>query len=120
MLMNLNICSFSGNIANVELLVPRIDTVHRNDTPLTGLLTRSSIDNRRCSAIPKTDMNCCWPGEVCGIGEGDCDFDVDCANGLKCGKDNCYYNFPTSDIRENWDVMADCCYGKLFCHKINF
>ena len=64
-------------------------------------------------------MNCCWPGDVCGIGEGDCDFDVDCAAGLKCGSDNCYHDFRTTDIRNNWDVMADCCYGNNFS-IINF
>ena len=119
-LMSVDIFSFSDDILNVQFLIPNINAVDKNDSQLTRLLSSKSIGNHLCSAVPKTDMNCCWPGEVCGIGEGDCDFDVDCANGLKCGKDNCYYDFPTSDIRENWDTMADCCYGNKICHKIKF
>ena len=68
--------------------------------------------NKHCSSYPNTDMDCCSFGATCGVGEGDCDFDSDCHNGLRCGKDNCYYDFPSHDIRTNWDVMADCCYGK--------
>ena len=98
------------DFGNLELLVPKLDAISENTTLMARSFQRTSNRNRRCGAKPKTDMNCCWPGEVCGIGEGDCDFDVDCADGLKCGHDNCYYDFRTSDIRENWDVMADCCY----------
>jgi hypothetical protein len=68
--------------------------------------------NKQCSSYPKTDMDCCSFGDPCGVGEGDCDFDIDCHIGLRCGRDNCYYDFPSPDIRNNWDVMADCCYGK--------
>ena len=93
-------------------MIPKIDDVPENVVQMSRSNNRASNNNRRCSAEPKTDMNCCWPGDACGIGEGDCDFDVDCANGLKCGNDNCYYDFPTNDIRQNWDVTADCCYGK--------
>ena len=65
---------------------------------------------RRCISNPITDMNCCTGGRPCGIGQGDCDYDSDCQYGLKCGTDNCYYDFPTS-YGFNWEIMADCCYG---------
>ena len=80
---------------------------------------------RRCISNPITDMNCCTGGRPCGIGQGDCDYDSDCQYGLKCGTDNCYYDFPTS-YGYNWEIMADCCYGmyyfeyKEFWQKINF
>ena len=73
--------------------------------------------NKQCSSYPNTDMDCCSFGDLCGVGEGDCDFDIDCHIGLRCGKDNCYYDFPSPDIRNNWDVMADCCYGKSIKNK---
>ena len=73
--------------------------------------------NIKCSSYPKTDMDCCSFGAPCGVGEGDCDYDTDCHNGLRCGKDNCYYDFPSHDIRTNWDILADCCYGKSIENK---
>ena len=80
---------------------------------------------RRCVSNPITDMNCCTGGRPCGIGQGDCDYDSDCQFGLKCGTDNCYYDFPTS-YGYNWEIMADCCYGmhniclNTILAKINF
>ena len=67
---------------------------------------------RACNGHPLTDMNCCSKGRLCGIGEGDCDYDWDCQSGLKCGRDNCFYDFPTS-YGYNWEIMADCCYGTV-------
>ena len=67
---------------------------------------------RACKGHPLTDMNCCTRGRLCGIGEGDCDYDGDCRSGLKCGTDNCFYDFPTS-YGYNWEIMADCCYGTV-------
>ena len=99
---------------NLNPLFPNIETLTKNDSKISRSFIKNSKNNRRCTAEPKTDMHCCWPGDVCGIGEGDCDFDVDCEAGLKCGHDNCYHDFRTTDIRNNWDVMADCCYGNHF------
>jgi hypothetical protein len=106
---------------NEDTLIPRILTVntdvklsareHQNYRP-SSIISASSRMNKQCSSYPKTDMDCCSFGDPCGVGEGDCDFDIDCRIGLRCGRDNCYYNFPSPDIRNNWDVMADCCYGK--------
>ena len=43
---------------------------------------------------------------------GDCDFDHDCLGGFKCGTNNCWTEFRVKS-GYNWDVQADCCYGKL-------
>ena len=43
----------------------------------------------------------------CDEGEGDCDFDSDCKDGLKCGDsfNNCWPNSGGE-----WDTKDDCCY----------
>merc|ERR1719187_2602352 len=33
--------------------------------------------------------SCCTASNPCGFGEGDCDANSDCADGLLCGEDNC-------------------------------
>jgi len=43
---------------------------------------------------------CCSTRNQCGIGQGDCDKDSECAGSLTCGKDNCPAPFPSK---------ADCC-----------
>ena len=101
-------------MANLRLLIPNFDTQNENIAKYPRMFPSATKNDRRCTALPKTDMNCCRPGDDCGVGEGDCDNDVDCANGLKCGNDNCYFDFPTTDIRDNWDITADCCYGDYF------
>merc|ERR1712168_253060 len=45
--------------------------------------------------------SCCSKDEVCGLGEGDCDTDADCGQGLKCGTDNCQGT--------GFDSTDDCC-----------
>ena len=64
-----------------------------------------------CYPRPKCDgsvglEHCClaWPTEVCYEGEGDCDYDDECADGLLCGNNNCQKYNPTADPE------ADCCY----------
>ena len=99
---------------DLRLLIPKFDIQTENVTTYSRMLPSTTNNDRRCTALPKSDMDCCKPGDDCGVGEGDCDNDEDCANGLKCGNDNCYYDFPTTDIRDNWDITADCCYGDYF------
>merc|ERR1712055_99838 len=45
--------------------------------------------------------DCCTEDEVCGLGEGDCDTDAQCAPGLLCGKENCQGT--------SYDSTDDCC-----------
>merc|ERR1711953_235784 len=45
--------------------------------------------------------DCCTEDEVCGLGEGDCDTDAQCAPGLVCGKENCQGT--------SYDNTDDCC-----------
>ena len=52
-------------------------------------------------------MSCCTSANPCGDGQGDCDTDEECIDGLKCGQgngldDNCGASFS--------DDGYDCCY----------
>jgi hypothetical protein len=54
-----------------------------------------------------------------GEGDGDCDTDADCQEGLKCGTDNCvnYHHgesWPASNA-DGWDKTDDCCYMPGLC-----
>jgi len=57
-----------------------------------------------CTSIPCDAENghgkCCTPRFPCGEGEGDCDKDTHCREGLICGDKNCPEGFPTG---------FDCC-----------
>ena len=90
-------------------LIPRLYDAEENSTSSSLPISRQF---RGCNGFPLTDMNCCSPGRTCNVGEGDCDSDRDCHYGLKCGTDNCFYDFPTSQ-GYNWEIMADCCYGNF-------
>ena len=48
--------------------------------------------------------SCCAEDNLCDVGEGDCDRDSDCLEGLICGKDNCVGN--------TFDTTDDCCEPK--------
>ena len=99
-----------------------MDTKTSIELPMDALpefQTRIISKPRRCNSHPITDMSCCTGGRPCGVGQGDCDYDSDCQYGLKCGTDNCYYDFPTS-YGFNWEIMADCCYGKYITYYSNF
>lgn len=60
-----------------------------------------------CNGVPFTDWNCCTSLSPCNLGGGDCDTDVQCASGLKCGTNNC--NRDYSSAGSNWSQSADCC-----------
>jgi len=66
-----------------------------------------------CSVCPpetacKGGDDCCSDG-ACGLGEGDCDSNADCANDLVCGTDNCKANFDST----SFDSTDDCCTSKF-------
>ena len=72
----------------------------------------------RCNGYPQTEWDCCNPTAKCGIGEGDCDTDDDCAGDLICGSDrdnsnNCKLSF--ANPASFWSDKTDCCTepGKL-------
>ena len=54
------------------------------------------------------DSCCGSDGYKCGVGEGDCDSDGDCAEGLRCGKDNCPKKDPF-DWNDDSVGFDDCC-----------
>merc|ERR1712212_76517 len=58
--------------------------------------------------------SCCTSSNRCGVGEGDCDHDSDCQDGLICGRDNCP-RYLAGAHRQ-----ADCCIkGPDFCANGN-
>ena len=59
-------------------------------------------NNPKCSPTTWEGYNkhCCTVEEPCGLGEGDCDTDDECADGFVCGTNNCV-GFP--------NPKADCC-----------
>jgi len=48
--------------------------------------------------------NCCKGSNRCAIGEGDCDTDSDCQDGLKCGNNNCDWKVAGMHWKND-----DCC-----------
>jgi len=54
----------------------------------------------------KFSWSCCSPKTPCGVGEGDCDKDSDCAGELVCGKNNCPEEFKAKVGRNK----PDCCF----------
>ena len=61
-----------------------------------------------CTASAPNDWSCCNKkfenNEKCNENEGDCDSDIHCRSGLKCGTNNCPSGFPSS---------FDCCYNPV-------
>ena len=61
-----------------------------------------SILLEKCTA-GNTENNCCKNNNIkCKEGQGDCSYNSDCEEGLKCGDENCGDNFP--------DPWYRCCY----------
>ena len=54
-----------------------------------------------CNWSTEATWTCCSSSNPCGIFEGDCDGDQDCAGNLACGLNNCPDFFSSG---------ADCCY----------
>ena len=52
------------------------------------------------------DWTWCKPDNKCGHGEGDCDNDDECQDGLVCGTDNCRAISGISGL----NAKKDCCY----------
>ena len=47
------------------------------------------ISGFRCGGRNYDKMKCCSPKTPCRDGEGTCDVDADCKDGLTCGESNC-------------------------------
>ena len=60
--------------------------------------------------------SCCTDKFPCGLGEGDCDNDSDCKEGLKCGNDNCFKETNNKRVClgdvdcDNFELDDDCCF----------
>ena len=53
--------------------------------------------------IDSNVLEFCTTEKPCAENEGDCDNNIECQSGLKCGQDNC----PAS-LGYDWSI--DCCY----------
>ena len=62
------------------------------------IMVNDTYGNPECNPATwsKYDSSCCTTEKPCGIGEGDCDKDYDCAGHLICGKNNCGYKFTNN------------------------
>ena len=60
-----------------------------------------------CDGASSNYWDCCSGDQPCSEGEGDCDFDSDCAGLLFCGSDNCLIYH--SSLESLWESSADCC-----------
>ena len=60
-----------------------------------------AASSKNCTAS-NNDQSCCTSSSPCGLREGDCDNDQECAGDLVCGIDNC----------TGGDSDMDCCTSK--------
>ena len=61
---------------------------------------------------------CCRYNGPCNLGEGDCNKDSECSDGLTCGNNNCQSDFSTSATW--WGRRHDCCIGKHYRTANNY
>jgi len=77
---------------------------------------KAEPDARGCptedSCVPACvgEDSCCNENNKCDVGEGDCDYDSDCLEGLKCGSNNCPGSRSWLWGSPDWDSSDDCCY----------
>jgi len=71
-------------------------------TPGVTTTTTTTASPSTCTGQP-TDWDCCSSSSPCQAGQGDCDYDSDCAGSLVCGNDNCQNFHPGAE------ALADCC-----------
>ena len=64
-----------------------------------------------CCYKPCEGNDCCSDDNLCGINQGDCDFDHQCQFGLRCGSNNC----PAS---LGFESEFDCCFQGCKSHRI--
>ena len=57
---------------------------------------------------------CCEIYGPCGVGNGHCNSDSECADGLTCGKENCRKDFSSTTYwqHSDWRSHHNCCFGK--------
>jgi len=78
--------------------------VHMKEHPGDELEPKPKRRNRNGPGTgSKLDWSFCTKGKPCGKGQGDCDSNDQCADGLECGVDNCRQFHP------NAHRLADCC-----------
>merc|ERR1712135_38693 len=79
----------------------------------------NKVDDEVCTG----EENCCHPFNKCGENEGECKFDSDCKDNLKCGNKKCYQpacykENPCGKLEGDCNVLSDCKKG-LVCGTNN-
>ena len=74
--------------------------------------TLDCCTNAPCDGT-QDDPNCCSEEFPCEVGQGDCDFNSQCQDGVVCGTDNCGADFPPGfdccGVCPATNNDADCC-----------
>ena len=67
-----------------------------------------AASSKNCTAS-NNDQSCCTSSSPCGLREGDCDLDDECAGDLVCGDNNCAAG----------DSNMDCCTSKCIIKPLS-
>ena len=98
---------------NLRILIPleyyHCETIAPDSEPETG----TGCDGTDWFNIRR----CCRYNGPCNLGEGDCNKDSECADGLTCGSNNCQSDFSTGQTW--WGRRHDCCIGNKVQPTIN-
>jgi len=70
---------------------------------LLTILGNSNAHPYECSGELGHYNSCCTADRLCGLGQGDCDQDDECEEGLICGRNNCI------DFNPDASRYSDCC-----------
>ena len=75
--------------------------------------SHEGLDNLKCDGIYNPLIGlCCKTNGPCELGQGHCNSDIECVDGLVCGINNCKKDF--SNEYTLWSNYHNCCKCKLW------
>ena len=82
----------------------------------SAVSSNDSTPTRNCNPA-NNDQTCCTSSAQCGLGEGDCDHDSECAGDLVCGENNCAAGQSIMDCcaSKQLNVLCGFCFGNFRC-----
>ena len=98
---------FGGNDCPESAILEQLRTCTAANCPVGGGETVLKKSKPACNPATweRFTWNCCTKNDPCYEGEGDCDFDSECAEGLVCAKNSCPPVFTARFGRSK----PDCC-----------
>merc|ERR1712079_393174 len=90
----------AGNYADTTAAAAPTTTTTNNTTTTINNNNNGTNNNNNSTYSCEPSLNnwsCCNNSTPCGLGQGDCDYDSDCAGNLVCGYDNCAAGSPSLD-----------------------